>query len=320
MSSQHFVGPLRMFPPKFNNYGIHGDQSNFACLSSSRCPLLVVGYQRLEINHCLCLRRNNDQYDLFVIDSLVFSSSDTHVRIEHFLVDRLTDDRYYVLDSLSNVHAIDIRWAKDIEKNSAKTDMASTTVESLFQGYQLNMQIQQLASVQTNTLGQLLVIIGQRNGDRQKVSEKLVCSSVRLSSLFQHLIFIPPRLSTSQIELPTSPTSTSLICAPRNQPSVFVQKIRSLLKQESSSVQQRHLRQHVRLVLLQCVEQQKQVRQQLDNRRRHLDDLEQTQALAMSELQERSDRLLTAISSAIARHDQVRRTWNMSTIGCRHFP
>ena len=165
----HFVGPLRVFPPKFNNYGIHCDQSNFACLSSSRCPLLVFGYHRLEINQCLCLRANNEQYDLFAIDSLVFASSDANGRIEDLLVDRLNDDRYYLFDSLSNIYAIDIRWAKDIEKNSTTADMASTTVEHLFQGRQMNMQIKQLASVQTNTLGQFLVIIGQRNGDRHKV-------------------------------------------------------------------------------------------------------------------------------------------------------
>ena len=103
------------------------------------------------------------------MDSLVFASSDANGRIEDLLVDRLNDDRYYLFDSLSNIYAIDIRWAKDIEKNSATADMASTTVEHLFQGRQLNMQIKQLASVQTNTLGQLLVIVGQRNGDRHKV-------------------------------------------------------------------------------------------------------------------------------------------------------
>lgn len=162
--SSEFVGPIRILPSTFDNYGADHSHSRFLCLSYSQFPIIVFTRDKCQINECIVLNPSIDEYDLFTIDLINLPKNENNQIIKSMIIDKLNSNIYYVYDSLSNVYSIEILWINQIEQKQKQ--IQSTNIQHLIKS---NNSIQQIGLIQTNNKGQWLAIITKTQNNQQKV-------------------------------------------------------------------------------------------------------------------------------------------------------
>jgi hypothetical protein len=156
--SSSFIGPLRIFPSTFDNYGSDYNHSRLLCLSNCESIIILFTRDKCEINQCMYLNPSINDYYLYTIDSINLPNNENNRIIKSMIIDKLNSNIYYILDSLSNIYSIEISWIKQIKK---------TNIQHLIKS---DYFIYQIGLIQTNTKGQCLAIITKTSNHQIKVS------------------------------------------------------------------------------------------------------------------------------------------------------
>ena len=137
----------------------------FAFCSSTGSIVLLLSNGKCELFQYVFLPSSSLLYN---IDSLVFPS------FRSLLLDRVHSNRYYLLDGQSNVYTLELRWLDELDERQGQ--LTPTKIDKLIQGDDL--QIEQIALIQTSSQGQCLALINRQ----RKVTSKHFFFSLSLKS------------------------------------------------------------------------------------------------------------------------------------------
>ncbi|UJR29834.1 hypothetical protein I4U23_017377 [Adineta vaga] len=210
-----FIGPLRILPSTYNNYGSNYRHSKFLCLSCSENALVVFTPNLNELNQCILLNPSNETYCLYTIDSINLPKTSEKISlIKSMIKNPLNSNIYYISDSLSNVYSIEISWINQIDQKS--NEIRSTNIQYLCKS---DHSIEQIALIQRNNKGQWLAILTNTSQNQQKELILLRPNSSSISSTNiteSHSSFEPIKTNQS------------------NLPSEFLERIHSILRHDQT--------------------------------------------------------------------------------------
>ncbi|CAF1195543.1 unnamed protein product [Adineta steineri] len=281
--SSEFIGPIRIYPSTYDNYGSDYSHSNILCLSCSQFPLVIFTNGKCQINQCIVLNPSINEYYLFTIDLINLPKIDNNNPqiIKSMINNKLNSNIYYIYDSLSNVYSIEISWINQIEQKQKQ--IQSTNIQYIIKS---NNFIQQFGLIQTNNKGQFIAILTKtQKNDQQK-----------------ELILLRPNSLSCECVIPIKShcLTESIKFHQSNLSSEFLNRIRTILTRDqsiphltiSSSAQQNisneefqnNLIKFIRLFSEEYLDKQEKVRIELENKQRYLYDFQQTQLIAKQEL------------------------------------
>jgi hypothetical protein len=159
--SSEFVGPVRILPSAFDNYGADYSHSSLLCLSYSEYPIVILIRDRCEINECIVVNPSPDEYYLYTINSISFPINENNQMIKRMINDKLNSNIYYICDSLSNIYSLEIEWINQIQQK--QNQIHKTNIQHLIKS---NYSIQQIGLTQINNKGQWFTFI---TNNQQKV-------------------------------------------------------------------------------------------------------------------------------------------------------
>ena len=163
--SSEFVGPIRILPSTFDNYGADHSHSSLLCLSSSQYPIVILTDNKCQINQCIVLNPSNNEFYLYTIDSIKLPINENNQIIKSLINDKLNSNIYYLQDSLSNIYSFEISWINQIQQK--QTNFQITNIQHLIKS---KYSIQQIGLIQIINKGQWLAFITKTQINQQKVT------------------------------------------------------------------------------------------------------------------------------------------------------
>ncbi|CAF3758731.1 unnamed protein product [Adineta steineri] len=147
--SSEFIGPIRMYPSTYDNYGSDYSHSNILCLSCSQFPLVIFTNGKCQINQCIVLNPSINEYYLFTIDLVNLPKIDNNNPqiIKSMINNKLNSNIYYIYDSLSNVYSIEISWINQIEQKQKQ--IQSTNIQHIIKSNNFIQQFEFLNRIRT---------------------------------------------------------------------------------------------------------------------------------------------------------------------------
>ncbi|CAF0731825.1 unnamed protein product [Didymodactylos carnosus] len=340
-----FIGPLRIYPTSYDNYGCR--TTTMTCLKSSSGPTCLV-YIRDEsiLNQSLVLldqllnksiqqedQQQHHETILYTIDSIILpeSSASSQMLIIH---DPLSDKRYYVADK-SNIYSVDVEWLDDVKQMrsssnfyeqkqmlSSKVDHLMTTTltseenkkTAITKKDKRDEKIKFMGLTQTENNGQWLCIITENDYENDK----------HIVLLRPNSAYLPSNVDRSYSCVIDKPNQHSTSTSVQTNDD-FVQHIRSLLLSRDQNVPhlrltnsqnaqlpisdvdfEKNLQKFISIFTNNYLSKQLRVQKELENKQRYLVDLKQKQLIASQELETKFNNIKHQSDNILETYSQER--------------